>query len=269
MGAKTNRVLELLDVVDAADVEGPDADAVVRDSKPHALSGQLVPLEEVLQRGGERLRVAELSADDDPGLELLARHLDQLRNAVVVDPSRGELRAADLEARHPLQALRGRSVLGLTLGRLGLRLVALFAAERELALVEGDALPLRLLLLRPLLLLRLRLLCLLRLRLLCLLRRFVALAAAERELSLVPGHALGGRCLELGFELRLRLWHEEGGDCLRRRRQRGRSRRDRDLSRRRRRRRWGNIGRRLNFVRARHLRRRHERLLGLLLLPAD
>src|SRR5205085_10478421 len=110
-----------LEVVDAADVEGPDADAVVRDSEPHALPGQLVPFEEVLQRGGERLRVAKLSPDDDARLELLARYLDQLRNAVVVDPRRGELRTADLEARHPLHALGGRPVLGLARERLGLR----------------------------------------------------------------------------------------------------------------------------------------------------
>jgi hypothetical protein len=50
-----------------------------------------VALEEVLQGGRKRLRVAKLPADDDAGLELLARHLDEFRNAVVVDPRRRKL----------------------------------------------------------------------------------------------------------------------------------------------------------------------------------
>ena len=145
--------------------------------------------EEFLQGRRKRLGVAELAADDDAGLELLARHLDELRNAVVVDPRRRKLRAADLQSGYALELLRGgRALLRLGLRRLGrLRLVRLLAAERELPLVEGDPLLLRLLLLF----------------LLRLLRRLLGLRLgglrllAERELALVPRRALAGRWLEL------------------------------------------------------------------------
>src|SRR5262249_54775158 len=78
-------VLELVHVLDAADLEDPDADPVVRDSEANTLAGPLVALEEVLQCGREALEVAELAADDHARLEILARDLDQLRDAVVVD----------------------------------------------------------------------------------------------------------------------------------------------------------------------------------------
>ena len=48
VSAEANSVFELLYVVDAADVEDPNADAVVGDAEPYALAGQLVSLEEAL-----------------------------------------------------------------------------------------------------------------------------------------------------------------------------------------------------------------------------
>ena len=116
-----------------------------------------------------------------------------------MDPRRRELRAADLQSGYALELLRGgRALLRLGLRRLGrLRLVRLLAAERELPLVEGDPLLLRLLLLFLLRLLRRLLgLCLGGLRLL-----------AERELALVerPRVLLLRRLLGLRRLLRLRL----------------------------------------------------------------
>ena len=115
-------------------------------------------LEEVLERGGEGFEVAELAADDDARLEVLARDLDELGHAVVVDACRGKLRAADLEPGDALHPLRGGGSLLRLAGR---RLCLLLAAERELALVEGNPLALRRLLLLGLLLLGLLLLRLL------------------------------------------------------------------------------------------------------------
>ena len=63
--AEADRVRELLRIVDAGHLEGADADAVVGDPQAHAALGKLVALEELLQRDRERLRVAELAADDD------------------------------------------------------------------------------------------------------------------------------------------------------------------------------------------------------------
>ena len=73
--AEPDRVGELLRVVDAGDLEGADADAVVGDSEPHALLGQVVSGEELLQGRRERIRVAELPPDHDSRLERLARNL--------------------------------------------------------------------------------------------------------------------------------------------------------------------------------------------------
>ena len=83
LGAEADRVLELLRVVDAGDLEDADADAVVGDPEPDALARKLVLAEERAQRLGEQLGLAQLAADDDPVLEALARDLDELRVAVV------------------------------------------------------------------------------------------------------------------------------------------------------------------------------------------
>ena len=69
---EADRVRELLRVVDAADLEHPHADSIVGDAQADVLAGELVLLEEGAQRGGERVRVAELAADDDAVLEVLA-----------------------------------------------------------------------------------------------------------------------------------------------------------------------------------------------------
>ena len=139
LGAEANGVLELLRIVDAADVEGSDADAVARDAEPHGLLRELVVLEEQLQRLGEGLGLAQLAADDDAGLEVLPGDLHQLRVAVVHDSGGGQLGGADLEADEPLLAARAACRLG-CLGRLrGLWLPWLFrlTGERELRFLAG------------------------------------------------------------------------------------------------------------------------------------
>ena len=65
LGAEADRVLELLRVVDARDLEDADADAVVGDAEPDALARKLVLAEERAQRVGEQLGLAQLAADDD------------------------------------------------------------------------------------------------------------------------------------------------------------------------------------------------------------
>src|SRR6185295_5460583 len=97
LGAEVNGVLELLRVVDPAELEHADTDAVARDPEPHALTRKLVFAEERLQRGRERVGLAELTADDDALVERGAGHLDDLGGAVVDDARCGELRCADLE----------------------------------------------------------------------------------------------------------------------------------------------------------------------------
>ena len=107
--AEPDRVRKLLRVVDADDVEGPDADPVVRDPEPDPALRQVVLLEEVPQRNGERLGVAKLAADDDAVIERLAHGLHELGRAPVVNACRGDLRAADLEADDLLRAAAGNA----------------------------------------------------------------------------------------------------------------------------------------------------------------
>ena len=75
---EANRILEHVRVGDAFDLEGPYADAIVRDTEPHGVLRQLVKVEETLQRVAKRLRVADLAGDDDTGLERLARDVHEL-----------------------------------------------------------------------------------------------------------------------------------------------------------------------------------------------
>src|SRR5207253_3112094 len=93
----------------AADLEHADADAVAGDAEPDSLAGQLVHPEEALQRLGQRLGLAQLAADDDAGLQGLARDLDELRRAVVDDARGREVGGADLQPDEPLLACRPRS----------------------------------------------------------------------------------------------------------------------------------------------------------------
>src|SRR5262249_25546054 len=115
-----NRVRQLLLVVDAGDLERADAYAVVGDAQPDALLRQVVRGEELLQRLRERVRVAELAADDDPRLERRARGLQQLGGAVVRNPRGGELRCAALQARDLLRATAAARRLDLRLLLLAL-----------------------------------------------------------------------------------------------------------------------------------------------------
>ena len=105
LGAEADRVLELLRVRDAVDLEDAHADAVVGDAEPDAPLRKLVQLEEALERVAERIRVADLARDDEAGLERLAEDLDQLGSAVVHDLRGGELRGTDLETDELLRAL--------------------------------------------------------------------------------------------------------------------------------------------------------------------
>ena len=63
--AEPDRVGKLLLVFDPGDLEGADADPVVRDAESHAFLGQAVLGEEVLEGLGECVWVAKLAADDD------------------------------------------------------------------------------------------------------------------------------------------------------------------------------------------------------------
>ena len=105
LGAEADRVLELLRIVDARDLEDPDADAVVGDPEPHALARKLVFAEERAQRLGKKLRLAQLTADHETVVEVLARDLDELRRPIVDDPGGSELGGADLQPHDPLGAL--------------------------------------------------------------------------------------------------------------------------------------------------------------------
>src|SRR5919198_3097384 len=107
LGAEADRVRELLRVDDADDVERAHADPVVGDAEADAAARELVLAEEGLQRLGERLRVAELAADDHPGVERLAGELEELRLAVVRDAGGGQPGRADLEADQALRRLPG------------------------------------------------------------------------------------------------------------------------------------------------------------------
>ena len=168
--AEANGVLELLRVRDACDFEDPYTDAVVRDPEADALARKPVLAEERTELVGQQLRLAQLTADDQPRLEVLARDLHELRRAVVDDAGRRELRGTDLQADEALCPLvRGRPArLAFLLRARLLRCLRLLrlALERELALEERLAFLLRL---------RLRLgLCLgLRLRALALARQQV------------------------------------------------------------------------------------------------
>ena len=76
--AESNRVRKLFRVVDAGDLEGSDADPVVRDPEPDPALREVVTLEEVPERNCERLGITELPADDDAVVERLAHDLHEL-----------------------------------------------------------------------------------------------------------------------------------------------------------------------------------------------
>ncbi len=80
-----------LRVLDADDVEGADADPIVRDAEPDALARQVVALEELAQRDCERLGVAELAADHDAVLERRGHRLKELGRIVVRHAGRSDL----------------------------------------------------------------------------------------------------------------------------------------------------------------------------------
>src|SRR5439155_20794054 len=147
-------VRELFRIVDPGDLERPDADAVVRNPEADSSLRQLVLGEELLERHGERVRISQLSADDDACLERFASDLQQLGGSVVGDARGGQLGRPDLEADESLRPLpaaalplcprladlallRRLRLLGLL--RLSdavglhhlLALLALFAAERD------------------------------------------------------------------------------------------------------------------------------------------
>src|SRR6266508_3552649 len=96
--------------------------------------------EEVAQRRRQLLRVAQLAADDDAGLEVRAGDLQQLRRAVVADGCRGKLRRADLqtdELRRATRVLQAAHLDALRLRLLRLLCLLRLAREAELLLPEG------------------------------------------------------------------------------------------------------------------------------------
>jgi hypothetical protein len=96
--------------------------------------------EEGTENVREQLGLAQLAADDEAVVELGARDLDELGDAVVDDARRGELGGADLEPDEALAPLRAADV-GLRFFALGClpafspRLLRL-ALERKIALQE-------------------------------------------------------------------------------------------------------------------------------------
>src|SRR5205085_7985241 len=144
--AESDRVVGLLRIVDAVDVEGAHTDAVVRNTEPDAALGKLVLGEEVLEREPERVRVAKLAADDDAGTERLTSDLQQLGRAVVRHARGCKLRRADLQADDLLAFATAvdLDLRRLLLLRLGCRCaVGVFLlADRDVALPERDRLSL-------------------------------------------------------------------------------------------------------------------------------
>ena len=99
MGFEPDRIVELRFVLDTDKVEDPHTDAVTPDSEPYVAAGQVLLLEEGLQRAGQSIPVANFAADDDAVLERTTGDLQEL------SPLRGlghdggrELGRADLEA---------------------------------------------------------------------------------------------------------------------------------------------------------------------------
>ena len=133
-GPEADGVVELLRVADTFDLEDANADPVVREPEPDSALGQLVELEEALQRDAERLGVPDLAGHDDARLERLAEDIDELRGAVVDDLRSNDLGGADLEADDALRlsVLRAPIISGRPLLRL-LRLLrpSLAAPESE------------------------------------------------------------------------------------------------------------------------------------------
>ena len=159
--AELDRVRELLRVLDARDLQGADADPVRRDAEAHTALRKLVQLEELLQRLGQELGLAELAVRDDARVERPARELEHFGVAVVRDRRGRELRGADLQADEALRVLAaparprcrardrerpGRRALDLLdllrlrrVVQLEVRRVLRLAPEREVALVERHA----------------------------------------------------------------------------------------------------------------------------------
>ena len=81
LSAEADRVRKLLRIVDAGDLEGAHADAVVRDAEAHAALRKLVDAEELPQSDGESLGVAQLATDDDTVLQRRADRLHELGRA--------------------------------------------------------------------------------------------------------------------------------------------------------------------------------------------
>ena len=104
LSPETDRVRELLRILDPGHLEGAHADPVVGDAEPDAALRQLVLGEEGLERNRERLGVTKLAVDDDAVVERRARRLDELGRLAVADAGRGDLGAADLEADELLAA---------------------------------------------------------------------------------------------------------------------------------------------------------------------
>ena len=98
LGLEANRGIHLLRVLDDRQAHGADDDALVADPEPHLL-GQLVLGEEILQRGGEAVRVEHLALVEGTGRKRSDRRSAHLGRAVgAVHLGRGDAARLDLEA---------------------------------------------------------------------------------------------------------------------------------------------------------------------------
>jgi hypothetical protein len=129
-GAEADGVLELLLVGDPRDLEDAHADPVARDAEANALARKPVLAEEGTENVREQLGLAQLAADDEAGVELGARDLDELGTPLLTTRAAASWEAPILSRRGACPLRPGRrlpSSLGLLAafsrrGSFGLRL---------------------------------------------------------------------------------------------------------------------------------------------------
>ena len=109
LGAEAHGVGQLLRILDPRDLDGADADAVVREADPDVALGELVLPEELLERLGERLDLPHLAAGDHAGRQRRAGELHDLHRAVDGDARGVQPRGAELQTddllRHSRRSL--------------------------------------------------------------------------------------------------------------------------------------------------------------------
>ena len=108
VGLEPDGIVEPRVVLDTDNVEDPHTDAVAPHSEPYVAAGQVLLLEEGLQRPRQRIPVANFAADDDAGLERATGELQELPPLGGLGHDGGrELGRADLEAYDPTTVALG------------------------------------------------------------------------------------------------------------------------------------------------------------------